>query len=100
MFDEKIISKNLKKYLTENRVQQKEIAVACNKTEGTVSHWVEGRVNVPLKYIPVICEMLDITLYDLFGLSDTSLLSESERKIISAYRNDNEFRIIVNRILK
>lgn len=100
MFDESVISKNLKKYLVKNRVQQKELAAVCNKTEGTVSHWVDGRVSIPVKYLPVICEFLDITLYELFGLPDTSLLSESEKNIISAYRNDKEFKMIVNRILK
>ncbi len=99
MFDEKAVSRNLKKYLSQSRIQQKELAIACGKTEGTVSHWVEGRVSIPIRYIPVICEMLDITLYELFGLTDTSLLSETEKKVLNAYRKDDEFRIITNRIL-
>lgn len=99
MFDEKDISRNLKKYLEQSRVQQKELAIECNKTEGTISHWVDGRVSIPVKYIPIICKMLDITLYDLFGLPDNSLLSEKEKEVIKAYRNDDEFRIIVNRVL-
>lgn len=99
MFDEKELSLNLKKYLMQSRVQQKELAIACNKTEGTISHWVDGRVSIPVKYIPIICKMLDITLYDLFGLPDNSLLSEEEKEVIKAYRNDDEFRIITNRVL-
>ena len=99
MFDEKGISKNLKKYLNCSRVQQKELAVACGKTEGTISHWVDGRVSIPIKYVPIICEMLDITLYELFGLPDPSLLSETEKKVLNAYRSDQEFKMISNRIL-
>ncbi len=99
MFDEKVISQNLKKYLNRSRIQQKELAVACGKTEGTISHWVEGRVSIPIKYIPLICEMLDITLYELFGLPDPSLLSETEKKVLNAYRSDQEFKMISNRIL-
>ena len=99
MFDEKAIGQNLKKYLAQSRIQQKELAVACGKTKGTISHWVEGRVSVPIKYIPTICEMLGITLYELFGLPDTSLLSEAERKVLNAYRTDEVFKLISDRVL-
>ncbi len=99
MFDEKVLCQNLKKYLAQSRVQQKELAVACGKTEGTISHWVDGRVSIPIKYIPVICEMLDITLYDLFGLPDPSLLSETERRVLNAYRKDEVFKLITDKVL-
>lgn len=99
MFDEKVINQNLKKYLAQSRIQQKELAITCGKTEGTISHWAEGRVSIPVRYIPVICEMLDITLYELFGLPDPSLLSEAERKVLNAYRNDEVFKLISDRVL-
>ncbi len=99
MFDERVVGQNLKKYLAQSRVQQKELAVACGKTEGTISHWVDGRVSIPIKYIPVICEMLEITLYELFELPDPCLLSEAERKVLNAYRKDEVFKLISDRVL-
>lgn len=99
MFEYNEISRNLKKYLAQSRIQQKELALACGKTEGTISHWVEGRVNIPTKYIPKICEMLDISLYELFGLPDPGLLSAGERKVLNAYRTDEIFKVICDRIL-
>ena len=99
MYDDTAISRSLKKYLAKHRIQQKELAVACNKTEGTISHWVEGRVKVPVNYIPVICEVLDITLYELFDIPDPSLLSEQEKTVISEYRNDEELKLIINRLI-
>lgn len=101
------IGENLKKLLSERNIQQKELAYACDKTEATITRWINGTIQIPINCIQTICDTLQISSDELLNIklkSNRGLynmnISEKEKRIINAYRNDGEFRIIVDRVIR
>lgn len=49
-------------------MEQKALAQAVGVSANAISNWENGRSRPDVNLLPVICETLHITLYDLFGL--------------------------------
>lgn len=104
---DKTIGENLKKLLSERNIQQKELAYACDKTEATIARWINGTIQIPISSIQTICDTLQISSDELLSIRSKSIhglynvnISEKEKRIIDAYRNDEEFKIIIDRVIR
>ncbi len=107
MRKENTIGENLKRLLSEKNIQQKEIAYACNKTESAITRWINGSVQIPISEIQTICDVLQVSADELLNIETKSVkgiykisVTEKEKEIIKSYRNDKEFKVIVDRIMK
>ena len=54
-------------------VEQKALAAMVGVTANAVSNWERGRARPDVNLLPNICEALQITLYQLYGLDDPSV---------------------------
>lgn len=61
----KVVAEKLAAYMETKRGSSKTIAEKCGVTATTVSEWKSGRRPVPAKYLPIICEVLEVPETDL-----------------------------------
>ena len=54
-------------------MEQKALAAMVGVTANAVSNWERGRARPDVNLLPNICEALQITLYQLYGLDDPSI---------------------------
>ena len=94
---------NVKLYLknyfnrTDKKISQRELANKLEVNEVVVSKWLKDGDNAPtLNYVPVIAEILGITIYELLGINDPSTLSSEEKEIIELYRTNSNFKVLVD----
>lgn len=80
------IQKNLLFYLKTRGITQKELAEKLKVTKSTVTCWVKGSNAPDIETIAKICNILNITVIDLFGTDGTSDYTDLEREIINQYR--------------
>ena len=81
-----VICRQIKQYRLASGMEQKELAKRIGVTANAVSNWENGRSRPDVTLIPMICDSLQITLYDLFSIKDpTVLLSAREQLLIDDY---------------
>lgn len=81
-------------------ISQKEFAVAIRQSNATVSNWERGLTRPNVDVLVKICEVLAVPaddLLEIFNIKDG--LSETERLLISAYREKADLRNAVNILL-
>lgn len=61
-------SKFLKNRIDEMDLQQKHIAEMCNVSEKTVSKWISGRGLPDIFTIPILTEVIDVSIYTIFNV--------------------------------
>ncbi len=93
-------SNKLKNLMYENDITQKDLADRLSVTTATTSRWLSGEITPRLDKILVLCDIFKVDLYSLLGIKDPNDLSDKEKRIISQYRNDPEFKLIVDKISK
>ena len=68
-------------------MEQKALAAMVGVTANAVSNWERGRARPDVNLLPDICEALQITLYQLYGLDDPSVkYTAVEDTFIENYR--------------
>lgn len=68
-------------------IEQKELARMIGITGNSISNWENGRSRPDIALLPDICEVLDITLYDLFGVEDPTIqMIAGEQLLLDSYR--------------
>ena len=67
-----VICDRIKKYREAAGIEQKELARKLNITANSISNWETGRARPDINLIPGICELLHVTLYELFDMDDPS----------------------------
>ena len=95
-----IICERVRFYRERLGMEQKELARKIGITGNSVSNWENGRSRPDINLIPLLCEALQVTLYDLFGMEDPGALqSKAEQLHAEAYRRLNEgHRFAVDRL--
>ena len=93
-------SRQLKILTEQHNISQKDLADKLSVTTATISRWLSGDIMPRLDKMLILCDLFKIDLYSLLGINDPSNLTEKEKRIISQYRNDSEFKLIIDRILK
>lgn len=93
------ISNLIAKRLTELNMTNAELADEIGISRSTVGDWIQG-ISVPKsdKVVP-ICNKLKITVYEFFGVPDSSNMTEDERKLLEAYKSNPEMQDAVKRLL-
>ncbi len=94
---------NVKLYLKEyfdnpnKAITQRQLAKDLGVNEVVVSKWIKEGDNAPtLNYIPLIANSLGVSIYDLLKIDNPSTLSKDEQEIIDLYRNDENFKLLVD----
>lgn len=76
-----------------------DLAKHFNVSEMTASRWHKG-INIPdVELLPELAKFLGISLYELFGIKDPSILSDEEKNLISNYREKSSMQIAVKKLL-
>lgn len=68
-----MICDRIRHYREELGMEQKALAAMVGVTANAVSNWERGRARPDVNLLPNICEALQITLYQLYGLDDPSV---------------------------
>ncbi len=67
-------------------MEQKALAQALSISANTVSNWENGRSRPDINLLPAVCRILNINLYDLFGISNPDRTDPEEQRLLTAYR--------------
>ena len=91
-----------KKGITQRELAQRELAQRIGVKHNSISAWEKGTNAIDIEVLYRICTVLDISVSDLygrFGKYADGDLSFRERQIITAYRNQPEMQLAVQRLL-
>ena len=90
----------LNKKLKEEKVlSQKEFATKLNVSQATITKWLNGFNAPDIELLPLICDIFDLTLYELFGLKDPYNLSDEDKLLLKKIKNNPALREIVSKIV-
>ena len=78
------ISIKIKDKLKELYITQKDFALAVGVKQAAVSKWVLGAQVPDINLLPVVCEVLGISLNELFGYNE-NIDSHKAMKLYKAY---------------
>ena len=82
------VGKRIKFYRERKGLDQKDIAAQIGITPNAVSNWESGRTRPDFSMLPLLCEILNITLYELYGIdAPVDRYSEREQQLVSGYRS-------------
>ncbi len=102
-FPEKVpMAEMIKKYRKEAKISQQSLADLLHVTRNTVINWEAGKYRPDADLFPPLCDILGITLNDLFGIAENNSdsFSSNERNLIYHYRLISPLgRHIVDRML-
>jgi hypothetical protein len=66
----------------------------------SIKRWRDCICIPDISLLPKICEIMDISIYQLLGISSNSSgLTKSETQLLDKYRNDNDFKNFIDRYL-
>ena len=67
-------------------ISQPELAELMGVSRNTITNWENDRARPEVETIRVLCSMLGIPLYELFGLPNSSQLTSHEKVVFGQYR--------------
>lgn len=73
------VKKNLGYYLTLKGISQKELADKLNVSQSAVTNWIKGKNSPDIEIVAQICNILDISVNELFGKNDNTLNPNTEQ---------------------
>ncbi len=93
------ISDNIKFYLNKYGMTQKDLADKIGTKPGAVSKWINKTQAPDVELMPKVCEVLNISLEDLFGIKSDTILSNDELELLKAYKEHPEAHYSIKKIL-
>lgn len=93
------VKRNLGYYLSLKGLTQKELAEKLNVSQSAVTNWIKGNNSPDIDTVALICNILDISVVELFGTNGDGQYSDEEKKIIAQYRKKNEMQPAVRILL-
>ena len=93
------IRKNLSIYIALRRMSQKEFAEKLGVSQSSVTCWVKGKNSPDIEMVALICEVLQISVLELFGMEKKSQYSFREQELIEQYRSKPELQRAVDILL-
>lgn len=82
------VGKRIKYYREKLGLEQKDIARQLGFTPNAVSNWENCRTRPDLSVVPKLCDILHITLYDLYGMDKPlDFYNNHEQQLIEDYRS-------------
>lgn len=67
------VKKNLGYYLSLNGISQKELADKLSVSQSAVTNWIKGKNSPDIEVVAQICDILEISVTDLFGADNTKV---------------------------
>ena len=83
------ICERLFKIMNQKGVKAVQIAEKLNISQSVISNWRKRNTNPPIEYALDICEVLNISLYELLGGEENELTAD-EQQLLEDYRKCNE----------
>ena len=86
------IQKNLGYYLTLRGMSQKDFADALGVSQSAVTCWIKGKNSPDIETISKICDLLNISVVELFGTNGIEFISDDqfcENAILEGFRKLN-----------
>ncbi len=97
--NEKRLCENLNKYMKLRQKKGVDLANQLDITTASASRMMTG-VSVPsVEQVLKICEFLDVSLYELLGIENPYNLSDEEITIIKAFRENDQNKELIKRVL-
>lgn len=94
------ISRNISFYRKKSGLSQKNLAEKMGVLPSRVSNWEQGINSPSLGVLVDLCEILGITLNEMFGISSKNELNQSEKELLNSYRKlDDHGRRLVKIII-
>lgn len=94
------IGDNIKFYLNKYGMTQKDLADRIGTKPGAVSKWINKTQAPDVELMPKVCEVLNISLEDLFGIKSDTILSNEELELLKAYKEHPEAQDAIKTLLK
>ena len=86
--DAHAVGKRIKYYRERMGLEQKAVAREVGITPNAVSNWESGRTRPDFSIVPQLCELLGITLYEMYGIDNPiNVYTEKEQQMIEDYRS-------------
>ena len=94
----------LREYRLKAHLDQEQVGKACGVTGNAISNWERDVARPDASLVPTLCNLLNIPLYDFFGMMNPNPYSEDEKGLIADYRymtvpNKRQLRSIVKAIV-
>lgn len=86
------------KITVEHMYTQAEFGELCGVSKTTVGKWCNETCPTADKIL-AICEHLHITIFELLGVKDPSIISKSERTLLDKYNEHPEMQDAINKLL-
>lgn len=65
--------KRLNELIVKKGIRQIDVAAACGVTDSTVNHWIHERKEPRIRYLPLIAEILGVSISELLeGVYETN----------------------------
>jgi len=93
------VKRNLGYYLSLRGMSQKELAAHLGVSQSAVTNWVKGKNSPDIETVALICDILQISVTDLFGKDRDVNMSEDEEKVLEQYRRKPDLQRAVNILL-
>lgn len=77
-----LICERIQHYRDLMGMEQKALADLIGVTANSISNWENGRSRPDVNLLPTICEALNITLYDLFCISDPTIKYTARQQLL------------------
>ena len=87
---EQAIADNLCKYLDLKNKKRADLALYLDTSISAISRFCLNKSTPTVSQLVKICKFLEISLNDLFGIEDSSTLSDDEVRFIEALRDNPE----------
>ncbi|HHY25278.1 MAG TPA: helix-turn-helix transcriptional regulator [Desulfitobacterium dehalogenans] len=95
------VAENLRKYRERRGITQKQLANHLGVRDNTISSWEKGTNSIDISTLLIICNFLEISLDDIYGISDKKIspveLTEDELALLSYFRklsHDNRMKVL------
>ncbi len=81
------VCERIRYYRKKKGMEQKQLAQMLGITGNAVTNWENGRSRPDIQALPRLCEILNISLYELMGLQDPNIhCTPDEQNMITDYR--------------
>lgn len=88
-----------KKIKDDKVISQVDLARAIGVMPATITKWLSGISMPDPDNIPSVCKVLNISLYEFFGIEDNCVvLSDEEKMFLDKIKNNPALREIVNKL--
>ena len=81
-----VICERVRYYRTLRKMEQKALARELGITANAVSNWEQGRSRPDVALIPALCRILDVSFYEIYGLTDPQKYNAAEIRHLENYR--------------